>query len=144
MEKSAHHILLILGRRTPPHLPWYLTWIITLQHQGRTCQSHPQPTAHWQHLLFHTFDAFGGACERREYQCSSTSSVNPLRQSKAKTSKYACSATLVRFVGVDWKKSGLNRKKTKSLVFAPLNHSLKNFQLFYHHCKGKVFTDIFM
>jgi len=62
MERSAHHINPILGRKTPPHLPWYRTWIITLQHQGRTCQSNPQPTAHWQHLLLHSFDAFGGAC----------------------------------------------------------------------------------
>ena len=78
MERSAHHIHPILRRRTPPHLPWNLTWIITLQHQGRTCQSNPQPTAHWQHLLLHSFDAFVGAGGWWEDQCSSTSSVNPL------------------------------------------------------------------
>ena len=82
MEKSAHHIHPILGRM-PPHPPWYLTRITPLQHQGRTCQSNPQPTANWQHLLLHSFDASGGACGRQKDQCSSTSSVNPLRQSKA-------------------------------------------------------------
>jgi len=63
IERSAHHIHPILGRNTPPHLPWYLIWIITLQHQGRTCQSNPQPTAHWQHLLLHSLDAFGGRAD---------------------------------------------------------------------------------
>jgi len=85
MERSAHHIHPILRRRTPPHLTWYLTWIITLQHQGRTCQSNLQPTAHWHHRLLHSFDAFGGSCWRREDQCSSTSSVNPRHQSKSKS-----------------------------------------------------------
>ena len=83
MERSAHHIHPILGRRTLPHIPWYVTWIITHQHQGRTCQNTPQPTAHWQHLLLHSFGVFWGACGRREDQCSSISSVNPLRQSKS-------------------------------------------------------------
>ena len=58
MERSAYHIHPILGRM-PPHLPWYLTWIITLQHLYRTCQSNLQPTAHWQHLLLHSLMGLG-------------------------------------------------------------------------------------
>jgi len=86
-ETDAKSVTLCFGyweERTPPHPPWYLTWIITLQHQGRTCQSNLQPTANWQHLLIHSFDTFEGACGRREDQCSNTSSVNPLRQSKTR------------------------------------------------------------
>jgi len=58
---------------------------------------------------------------------------------------YTFSASLVRLVGAGWHKSGMNLKTTlNSEVFVPLAPQQKNCQLFDHHCKGKVFTNILM
>jgi len=60
-----------------------------------------------------------------------------------KTPKYTFSATLVGFVGIDWQKSGLNRKKRNPCFFATLDPHKNNFKFFYHHRKSEVHTDIF-
>jgi len=68
------------------------------------------------------------------------------------TPKYSCSATLVGFVSVDWHKSGLNCKKTKSLVFARLGphqkisifwSSLQRQGPYRHFLCGKIICTVF-
>jgi len=57
---------------------------------------------------------------------------------------YTFSARLVGLVGAGCQKSRLNLKiPPKSVVFAPLDPQPKSVNVFVHHCKGKIFTNIF-